>query len=156
MTCMIKLKDAKTDFHRLHKTNDAKTVSNVLNAFNNFPQLMVTIPSGVNGRPVRIHVVPGLCLEVVHVPTPLQPTADLTAQDWGDPCRAHSVTLWTVQVMNNEYMTYVIFHNFSCRQFLEVLSLNSRAGKQIRDRRSTERAKVMSAEGELGSNKLAR
>ncbi len=66
--------------------------------FITFLQLMVTTLNGASGRAARIRVDLGLCFAVELVPIPLRPVVDLTAQDWGDPCRARSVSLWIVQV----------------------------------------------------------
>ena len=63
-----------------------------------FLQLMETTRSGASGRVARIHVDPDSCFVVEHVPIPLLLAVDLTAQDWGDPFKARSVSLWIVQV----------------------------------------------------------
>ena len=64
-----------------------------------FPtQLTVTTLNGASGRPARIHVDPGSWSGAEHAPILLRQAVDSTAQGLGDPCKAHSVTLWTVQV----------------------------------------------------------
>ena len=63
-----------------------------------FPQLMETTQNGESGRVARIHVDPDSYCAVELVPIPLLLVVDLTARDWGDPCRARSVSLWIVQV----------------------------------------------------------
>ena len=62
------------------------------------PQLTVTTLNGASGRPARIHVDPGSWSEAEHAPILLRQAVDSTAHGWGDPCKAHSVTLLTVQV----------------------------------------------------------
>lgn len=62
------------------------------------PQLTVTTLNGASGRPARIHVDPGSWPEAEHAPILLRQAVDSTAHGWGDPCKAHSVTLLTVQV----------------------------------------------------------
>ena len=59
---------------------------------------MVITQIGANGRLARIHVDLDSCFAAELAPIPLRPTVDLSVQDWGDPCRARSVTSWTVQV----------------------------------------------------------
>lgn len=61
-------------------------------------QLMEITLTGAIGRLAHIHVALDTWLEVEHAPTPLRQTADLNVQDWGNPCRVHSVSLWIVQV----------------------------------------------------------
>ena len=64
-------------------------------------QLMEITLTGAIGRLAHIHVALDTWLEVEHAPTPLRQTVDLNAQDWGNPCRVHSVSLWIVQVSWN-------------------------------------------------------
>lgn len=74
---------------------------------------METTQIGANGRPVRIPVGLDSCFAVELAPIPLQPTVDLTAQDWGDQYRVHSVILWIVQVRRDDQDSLLLVIIFS-------------------------------------------
>jgi len=90
------LNPSSEDYHAKSRVWACQTKRNIVTCVN--VELTVTTLSGLSGRAARIPVDPESWFGVELVPILLRPTVDLNAQDWGDPCKALSVTSWTAQL----------------------------------------------------------